>query len=48
VRSSTAISALVESSGSRPAIAPRASAASSTVRPKTPTWSSDDAKATRP
>src|SRR5687768_11522791 len=27
---------------------PRPTAASSTVRPKTPMWSSDDAKATRP
>src|ERR1044071_5542459 len=42
------MSAEVESIGSWPAIAPSPRAASSTVAPKTPTWSSDDAKATRP
>src|SRR6266550_2909463 len=39
---------LVESSLSNPAIVSSPSAASSTVRPSTPIWSSDDAKATRP
>src|SRR5581483_4335630 len=46
--SGTGTSAEVASMGSRPAMMCVASAASSTVRPNTPTWSSDDANATRP
>ena len=38
----------VQSSGSRPARAFMASATSSTVRPKGPTWSSEEPKATTP
>src|SRR4051812_16030764 len=44
----TGSAALVESSGSTPAIPSSATAASSTVLPNTPMWSSDDAKATSP
>jgi hypothetical protein len=44
----TGASALVASSGSKPAMTSSASAASSTQRPITPTWSSDDANATSP
>src|SRR5581483_2640558 len=46
--SGTGTSAEVASMGSRPAMICVASAASSTVRPNTPTWSSDDANATSP
>src|SRR5215469_3425702 len=42
------MSADVASRGSRPAMTCSASAASSTVRPHTPIWSSDDANATNP
>src|ERR1700681_1979208 len=44
----TSTFALVESILSNPAMLSRPSAASSTVRPRTPIWSSDDAKATSP
>ncbi len=46
--SGTGRSAEVASRTSRPAMTPRASAASSTEAPNTPIWSSDEAKATRP
>src|SRR6478609_10691207 len=44
----TATFELVESSLSNPAMVSSPSAASSTVRPRTPIWSSEDAKATSP
>ena len=46
--SGTGTSLEVASSESRPAITCKASAASSTLLPKTPIWSSDEANATRP
>src|SRR5580704_3310558 len=46
--SGTGMSADVASMGSRPAMICIASAESSTVRPNTPNWSSDDANATSP
>src|SRR5690606_25667606 len=48
VRSGAGRLAVVEAKGSGPLITSRRRAASSTVRPNVPIWSSDDAKATRP
>ena len=47
-KSGTAMSALVESLGSKPAIEPSRMAQSSTVRASGPGWSSEEAKATTP
>ena len=47
-KSGTAMSAEVLSLGSKPAMLPRRTAQSSTVRAMGPAWSSEEAKATTP
>jgi hypothetical protein len=48
VKSGTSFFALVASAASQPKSTPATRATSSTLRASGPTWSSEDAKATRP